>query len=280
MDLRYKNRQRSKPTFLNINLLGACNADCYFCLGRDLAKEYFHNNQLNVPFENWKTFPHALAEAEHAGIDRIYITGQTTDALAYKHVDKLIPFLSRQPWVRRVGIRTNGILALDKLETVNACDSVSYSIHSLDRATNQKIMGMTALLDWEKILAATECPRIRVAIVVGRYNRHEIEDIIKWAAGQPKLGYIQLRKICTENRWKELEADALIFEEVVAGLASKYEICGQYENAPAYRIHGMPVLIWRTVQTNANSFNYFTDGTFSKEYFIVEGYAKENNLDT
>lgn len=41
----------------------------------------------------------------------------------------------------------------------------------------------------------------------------------------------------------------------------------------------MEVVFWRTVKTTTNSFNYFTDGTFSKEYFIVEGYANEHDLD-
>ena len=34
-----KNRNRGKFTFANINLLGKCNADCYFCLGKDIADE-------------------------------------------------------------------------------------------------------------------------------------------------------------------------------------------------------------------------------------------------
>lgn len=34
---------------------------------------------------------------------------------------------------------------------------------------------------------------------------------------------------------------------------------------------------WRTVETSVNSINYFTDGTISDEYFIVEGYLKEND---
>lgn len=33
-----KNRKRDKYTFANINLLGKCNADCYFCLGKDIPE--------------------------------------------------------------------------------------------------------------------------------------------------------------------------------------------------------------------------------------------------
>ena len=33
-----KNRNRNAYTFANINLLGHCNANCYFCLGKDIAE--------------------------------------------------------------------------------------------------------------------------------------------------------------------------------------------------------------------------------------------------
>lgn len=45
-----KNRNREKYTFANINLLGTCNANCYFCLGKDISEELSGKNQLNVHF--------------------------------------------------------------------------------------------------------------------------------------------------------------------------------------------------------------------------------------
>jgi hypothetical protein len=34
-----KNRERNNPSFANINLLGLCNAKCFFCLGGDLGEK-------------------------------------------------------------------------------------------------------------------------------------------------------------------------------------------------------------------------------------------------
>ena len=34
-----KNRNRKEYSFANINLLGNCNANCYFCLGKDIQEE-------------------------------------------------------------------------------------------------------------------------------------------------------------------------------------------------------------------------------------------------
>ena len=48
-----KNRKREGFTFANINLLGKCNANCYFCLGKDISKELDGKNQLNVHFFFW-----------------------------------------------------------------------------------------------------------------------------------------------------------------------------------------------------------------------------------
>ena len=35
-----KRRQRSRYSFANLNFLGRCNLDCFFCLGKDLPDEF------------------------------------------------------------------------------------------------------------------------------------------------------------------------------------------------------------------------------------------------
>ena len=47
----YKNRNREKPVFANINLQGPCNYQCYFCLGKDISLGVCHN-YLNKHFSN------------------------------------------------------------------------------------------------------------------------------------------------------------------------------------------------------------------------------------
>lgn len=47
-----------------------------------------------------------------------------------------------------------------------------------------------------------------------------------------------------------------------------------FYGAERYQLYGKEVCFWRTVETCANSINYFTDGTISEEYFVVEGYMK------
>ena len=275
----FKNRERSVPTFLNINLLGPCNVDCYFCLGRDLAGKYFQHNQLVVHFSQWENFGHAVRESLMAGISRVYVTGQTTDSLAYKHIGELVSYLKGMGF-SRVGLRTNGMLAINRMEAINSCDSVGYSIHTLKPEASLRIMGTDLIPDWNGILRATSCPRVRVSIVIGRYNIEEVYDLLAFLSSYPWLQYIQLRKVSTDNRSKELLLDAEIFEKLHEQFAASHTQMGEYEGAPIYDHKGLEVIFWRTVETHANSFNYFTDGTFSREYFIVKGYAAENSLDS
>ena len=55
-----KNRNRDLPSFANINLLGKCNVDCFFCLGKDIEQALFGKNQLNVHFSKWINFTQFL----------------------------------------------------------------------------------------------------------------------------------------------------------------------------------------------------------------------------
>ena len=155
-----KLREREAPTFANINLLGPCNVDCYFCLGKDIDEVWKYQNQTKVHWSEWENFTEFLQLCKDAGIKNLYVTGQNTDALIYKHLDELIDFLQNIKGFD-VGIRTNGYLAHRKLETANKCRrSVGYSIHTLDPDVNWTIMRRKDIPDWEHLLTQSRinCP--------------------------------------------------------------------------------------------------------------------------
>lgn len=266
-----KNRERSLPTFANINLLGKCNVDCYFCLGKDIPELLNKHNQLNIHFLQWKNFEKFLEICKFHNINKLYITGQNTDSLLYKYLDELIDYLHKKSF--KVGIRTNGYLALKKLDIINKCDcSVGYSIHSLNPETNYKIMKRRDIPDWNRIISKTKNPRI--AIVVNRYNYNEFFDILKFLSKFKNIKYIQARRISTDTRAEFLAEDAIIYENLYKYVSKTFPRLPNFYDAQRFEIFGMEVCFWRTVKTSVNSFNYFTDGTLSKEYFVVEGYIK------
>ena len=267
-----KNRQREKYTFANINLLGLCNADCYFCLGKDILQELAGKNQLAVPFAQWKNFEVFLAICQQEGVRKLYLTGQTADGLQYKFLDELIDYL--QGCGFEVGVRTNGYLAKRKMNAIRKMQGeIGYSIHTIRPETNKKIMGRLDLPDWETIIPASG-DNVRIAIVLNRYNIAEFDEIIRYIAKFPNVRYIQVRRISTDTRLALLQEDIEAFEKFYTEFIATHTQTGNYFKAQQFQVEGKEVVFWRTVETSVNSLNYFTDGTVSDEYFIVEGYLK------
>lgn len=271
-----KNRNREPAEFANINLLGKCNADCFFCLGKDIPEYLGTQNQVRQIFYDWKNFDAFLDLCEDRGVTKLYVTGQNTDSLLYPYLNSLVDYLHDAGFT--VGLRTNGYLALKKLQIINKCEnSTGYSIHTLNPETNFKIMGRSDLPNWDRILKETKTPR--VAIVLNRYNADEFFDILWFLRNYPHIKYVQVRRISTDTRFELLKEDIEVYEKVFRKVLDmpQARYLRDFHCAQQYDIFGLQVNFWRTVETSVNSLNYFTDGTISDEYFIVEGYLKNRN---
>lgn len=269
-----KCRDRKAPTFANINLLGACNARCYFCLGRDIENQLSVHNHKDVHFTKWPNFWGFLDECEEADIKKLYLTGQTMDGLQYNHINDLLNFLQDDRGFS-VGVRTNGYLAEQSMDILPKFrDEIGYSIHSLNSEVNNTIMGRRHIPDWDYLLNNSG-DNVRVSIVLNRHNVGELMSLFKYISGFPKVKYIQVRRISTETRLSELQLDIDLYETYFNWFKSQYPVQSDFYNAEVFNLFGKDILFWRTVETSVNSWNYFTDGTFSKEYFIVEGYLNE-----
>jgi len=140
-----------------------------------------------------------------------------------------------------------------------------------------KIWKTPIVPDWDWILRNTTA-KMRVAIVVTRYNHHEVLDIIKFLSNYPNVEYVQVRKICTDNRYTELEEDMILFEQLEEQIKHQFMKIKEFESANSYMIYGKEVSFWRTVGTSVNSINYFTNGVLSDDYFVIEGYSIEKGI--
>ncbi len=267
-----KNLVREAPVFANINMLGTCNVDCYFCLGKDINEQFKQHNQVKTHFSEWKNFDAFLDRCEAAGIRRIYLTGQNTDALVYRYVAELVPFVQARGF--DMGLRTNGYLAPRHFATIEQCKrSVGYSIHSLDPETNWQIMRRRDIPDWKTIIPKT--PNCRVSIVLNRYNAHEFYYLLKFISQFDNVKYIQVRRICTDTREEFLAPDVAVYERVFEDVKRTHPVIGHFYSAEVFEMLGKEVCFWRTVKTTIDSFNYYTDGTMTDEYFVIEGYMRE-----
>jgi MoaA/NifB/PqqE/SkfB family radical SAM enzyme len=269
-----KNLQRTAPSFANINLLGACNVDCYFCLGKDIDEYFKKQNQVNTHFSEWKNFEEYIEKCKQANIPYMYVTGQNTDSLVYKHLDELIDYLQDEHNFE-VGIRTNGYLSPKMLDTMRKCKrSVGLSIHSLNPDANDIIMKRRDIPDWDKIIPSLG--RVRVSIVLNRHNVQEFDNLVKYISKFDNVKYIQVRRICTDTREDYLIEDVKVYEEVFDRIKAENEITHYFYNAECFNLHGKEVVFWRTVKTTIDSFNYYTDGTINDEYFVIEGYMRDS----
>lgn len=268
-----KNRKRDKYTFANINLLGKCNANCYFCLGKDIPELLNKHNQIHTHFSQWKNFEKFLNQCKLNNINKLYLTGQNTDALCYDFFEELVIFLKSKGF--KVGIRTNGYLIEKNINTIrNLNDEIGLSIHTLNADINLKIMGINKIVNWVNIIPKikTEYNTVRVAIVINRYNQDEIIPLIAYLSQFKEIQYIQARRISTDTRYEELKEDIKVYENLYQSVIKTFPVYDNFYNAQRVNMFGKEVCWWRTVETTANSLNYFTDGTISDNYFVVEGY--------
>ena len=272
-DVFSKNYHRTAPSFANINLLGKCNADCFFCLGTDIDPILSLQNQTRLHFNEWENFSEFLTLCKDNSVNNIYVTGQNTDALIYKHLDELVDMLQSQSF--DVGLRTNGYLSKSKMSIMQKCRrSVGFSIHTLNPETSLKIMGKSRIPDWDTIIPMI--PNVRISIVVNRYNEDEVFDLFKYAAGFDNVKYVQIRRICTDSREEYLLPDVEAFERVADKIAQCNDKVGEFYGAPLYKMYGKEFCVWRTVETDIDSYNYFTDGTICDKYFVIEGFMKDS----
>lgn len=272
-----KNRDRGSYTFANINLLGKCNANCYFCLGKDIPELLNKHNQEKVHWSDWRNFDKFLDRCRQEGIKKLYLTGQNTDALCYEYFDEFVDYIQSNGFL--LGIRTNGYLLKEHIDAVRRLkDEVGLSVHSLDSDTNYKIMKRREILDWKSIIKdiKSETNSVRVATVINRYNAIEFELVMKYLSEIDEIKYIQARRISTDIRQAELMPDIEIYEKIYQNIITKYVTFGNFYGAHRVNMFGKEVCFWRTVETCANSLNYFTDGTCSDNYFVIEGYLKNH----
>ncbi len=242
-------------------------------MGEDIPELLGKHNQLRVHFSEWKNFEEFLTKCSALGVSKLYITGQNTDSLLYAYLEELIDYLQGRGFT--VGLRTNGYLAEKQLAVLNKCDNnVGYSIHSFNPEVVHKMIGRKSIPNWDAIIPATK--NVRVSIVVNRYNAHEFWDVLNQISQYPNVKYIQVRRVSTDTRFEQLKEDVALYEALFSQVEKdpRATYLGKFYTAEQFEIFGKEVNFWRTVETSVNSLNYFTDGTLSENYFVVEGYLQ------
>lgn len=270
---------RSPYTFANINFLGNCNLSCFYCLGNELAKEVEGIDNMSTPFGEFPYLGRFLDECREHGVQQLYLTGLNVDPMQYEYLREFIAFLKKEGFY--VGMRTNGITLdesnMDIINSLTTCarDAVGYSRLARSHFVERHIGGAPMRNEWHWIYRNTEVP-FRISHVVTAQSCLEVVEFIRWASIR-KPEYIQLRKVASQR--PDMLPHQEAFDFVAQRLIERAKIRGwevkEYEAARVISWDGIiDVVLWPTVDTTANSLNYFTNGKYSNDYFVIKGYKE------
>ena len=262
-----KNRNKSKPTFANINFIGKCNAKCYFCVGNEAM--HVNNNYFCLKWQMFSNLDKFLKLCKENDINKLYLTGLNTEPSLYKYIDLFVYFLKSRGF--KVGIRTNGLKILNYKGLFN--DEVSISIHSLDDSTN-KLIGIDTV-DLDSLIKNLKGVNHRYAILINRYNKEQVLSLINTLIENDKdLSYIQLRQMCTDYNQDFYEPDIKAFDYVenLIKTCDDFKCIRNLFGNDCYSYKGKEICMWKPLSSDVNSFNYFIDGKISTNYFVIESY--------
>jgi len=185
---------------------------------------------------------------------KIIYTGTRTDPQIYKYEKELVNLLRDSLPGVHISLHTNGVNALQKLETFNLYDSCTISYNSFDPTTFTKLHGTKFMPDLKTILSHAKMP-VKLSCILTEENKDQVEEYINTARG---LGVrrIAFRHVCADpQRWN-------------IPIFSSSTPCTYHCSNPVYDINGVQVTHWTFDETSGKSLNLFSDGTISEEYLL------------
>jgi organic radical activating enzyme len=233
--------------FGNIHLSGPCNRSCYFCIGQHMMALDSENNLNEWPLRGLDEF----LERCRARVRTIYLTGTNTDPLLYRHHRSLVARIWDHGF--RAGLRTNGV-AYDR-DVFDLYESASVTICSLDKATNEAMMGGPPS-DLPRILLNHPKLDLKVNVVLGPENRTRIEDLLSQLAG---LG---VRRVNLREPYGQPH------------VGNPLQYCAESRRQlgmPTYNWRGMHVTYWDVHYCHVESVNLYANGRVSIDYPITRG---------
>ncbi len=242
--------------FANLLFSGKCNARCSFCIGKRIAPALAPPNLSAYPPRNLEGLVRAVWRY---GIPRLVFTGTNTDPQLYLHEGRLLARLRLVlPPATHFSLHTNGRMALRKMETFNAYDSVTLSLPALDADIYRRVMGVPQPPDLERILRrARLLPKISIVLTAGSLS--VLKDTLTRLAD---LGIrrVVLRKLYGEARlWERLLPEGL-----------ELTPRGRYRGNPVCSFEGMEVTLWDFAVSKSRSINLFSSGYLSERYLLLE----------
>lgn len=253
--------------FANIHLSGPCNRACPFCIGQHMMSLDSYNNLNDWPLPGFEEF---IQECINKNVNEVNITGTNTDPLLYTHTLKLREALDSNIPNLLFGLRTNGVLALNRPELWKLYDKASITVCSFDPEIYKKMMGRGKAPDVEKILDNSEHMKsVKLNVVLGPENtanrKHtDNADIYKTLEKASLLGIkrVNLREPYGQPHVGDPMKDKFTQIKTTLGM-------------PTYLYDNVEVTWWDVHYVEVESVNLYASGKVSLTYPITLGHDDE-----
>lgn len=244
-----------KHWFGNIHLSGPCNRACYWCIGQHMMALDSENNLGTFPLVG---IEHFVERCLDKSVTEVNLTGTNTDPLLYRHIPALRGYLENKIPGLKLGLRTNGALAISRIEDVKCFDKLSLSVHSLNEKIYRSIMGTGSVPDIQKILELTAPRPLKVNVVLCKENT-ETGDIWKTIDGLIAMG---VKKINLREP----------YGQPTIGNPIKAPAFDTILGMPRYQLGGCSVVYWDVHYVEVESVNLYANGNVSEDYPITRGH--------
>ena len=164
---------------LRISVTDRCNMSCGYCMPKNNTK-WFGTTEI-LSFEEIIRLSSILA---NLGVERIRITGG--EPLVRPSIENLIISIAKIPHIKSIGLTTNGLLLLERLEKLKSSGLNSVNI-SLDSFKEDRFKMMTGINGLGKVMSSIKRAKdagfdVKVNTVVVRgWNDDEVVEFANFA---------------------------------------------------------------------------------------------------
>jgi len=196
---------------------------------------------------------------------KIIFTGTRTDPQIYKYEKELVHlFRASLPGVH-ISLHTNGVNALQKLDTFNLYDSCTLSFNSFNPITYEKLHGTKMNVDLKTIILKAKMP-IKLSCILTEENVSEVEDYINSARD---LG---VRRVAFRHVYGKTPFPSVPLFQTTTPIS-------HHCSNPVYDFDGIQVTHWMFDSTSGKSLNLFSDGTLSEVYLLSKAPTVQKALE-
>jgi len=240
--------------FANLLFSGSCNARCPDCIGKQIDPRRAPPNLDEYPPRG---FGHFLDLIREHNIREVVLTGANTDPLLYRPLARLLDDLrAGLPAGTRLGLHSNGRLAMARIDLIRRFDKLCLSVPSFDPVIYRAAMGVEGVPDVGEIMDQSGLP-VKLSCLVTEINRVEVPEYLQ-RCHQLGVRRVVLRKRFGERRdWSELLPGC--WED------PQEERFGN----PVYERQGVQVTQWDFERAQIRSLNLFSSGEISAEYLLA-----------